>query len=294
MRILRSCVASAAGVGGDLGAFRMRQFEQLGSSSAASGSGAARAAPRARSRSGRRCRCRVTSPPTGRRSSAATSCGPPTRTRRAACWATRSSSTILSDASSPAQVVTNYQKLIGSDKDQLVFGPFSSLLTVPVRAHRRALRLRVRRGRRRRAGGVRRRPAQRVRRLDPGQGQPRHLRALGGVDARRAAAQDRRVRDRQRPVHPAADRRSPSRSSRAPASRRCSSRCSPPRSPTTPRSPARWPRPRPRSWCSARSTCRPCRRSSTRSSSSTTTPRRSSPPRARPGRAVHQGRRQGQ
>jgi branched-chain amino acid transport system substrate-binding protein len=38
---------------------------------------------------------------------------------------------VLSDSSSPAQVVSNYQKLIGSDKDALVFGPFSSLLTVP-------------------------------------------------------------------------------------------------------------------------------------------------------------------
>ena len=38
---------------------------------------------------------------------------------------------IISDASSPAQVVTNYQKLISSDHDQLVFGPFSTLLTVP-------------------------------------------------------------------------------------------------------------------------------------------------------------------
>jgi branched-chain amino acid transport system substrate-binding protein len=38
---------------------------------------------------------------------------------------------VLSDASSPAQVVTNYTKLIGSDHDALVFGPFSSLLTVP-------------------------------------------------------------------------------------------------------------------------------------------------------------------
>jgi branched-chain amino acid transport system substrate-binding protein len=38
---------------------------------------------------------------------------------------------VLSDASSPAQVVSNYQKLIGSNKDQLIFGPFSSLLTVP-------------------------------------------------------------------------------------------------------------------------------------------------------------------
>jgi branched-chain amino acid transport system substrate-binding protein len=38
---------------------------------------------------------------------------------------------ILNDASSPAQVVTNYQRLIGSDKDPLVFGPFSTLLTLP-------------------------------------------------------------------------------------------------------------------------------------------------------------------
>jgi branched-chain amino acid transport system substrate-binding protein len=38
---------------------------------------------------------------------------------------------VLSDASSPSQVVSNYQKLIGSNHDQLIFGPFSSLLTVP-------------------------------------------------------------------------------------------------------------------------------------------------------------------
>jgi branched-chain amino acid transport system substrate-binding protein len=38
---------------------------------------------------------------------------------------------ILSDSSSASQVVSNYQKLIGSNKDQLVFGPFSTLLTVP-------------------------------------------------------------------------------------------------------------------------------------------------------------------
>jgi branched-chain amino acid transport system substrate-binding protein len=38
---------------------------------------------------------------------------------------------ILSDASSPAQVVSNYQKLIGSDHVPVVFGPFSSLLTLP-------------------------------------------------------------------------------------------------------------------------------------------------------------------
>jgi branched-chain amino acid transport system substrate-binding protein len=38
---------------------------------------------------------------------------------------------ILSDASSPTQVVTNYNTLIGSNHDALVFGPFSSLLTTP-------------------------------------------------------------------------------------------------------------------------------------------------------------------
>jgi branched-chain amino acid transport system substrate-binding protein len=38
---------------------------------------------------------------------------------------------IVDDASSPTQVVTNYQNLINKDKVDLVFGPFSSLLTVP-------------------------------------------------------------------------------------------------------------------------------------------------------------------
>lgn len=38
---------------------------------------------------------------------------------------------VISDSSSPSQVVSNYQKLIGSNHDQLVFGPFSTLLTVP-------------------------------------------------------------------------------------------------------------------------------------------------------------------
>ncbi|MGH7903117.1 MAG: amino acid ABC transporter substrate-binding protein [Candidatus Dormibacteraceae bacterium] len=36
---------------------------------------------------------------------------------------------IVSDASSPSQVVTNYQKLISVDHCQLVFGPFSTALT---------------------------------------------------------------------------------------------------------------------------------------------------------------------
>jgi branched-chain amino acid transport system substrate-binding protein len=36
---------------------------------------------------------------------------------------------IVNDASSPVQVVTNYQKLISVDHVDLVFGPFSTLLT---------------------------------------------------------------------------------------------------------------------------------------------------------------------
>jgi branched-chain amino acid transport system substrate-binding protein len=45
---------------------------------------------------------------------------------------------IVDDASDPTQVVTNYQNLINRDKVDLVFGPFSSLLTVPASqvAHR--------------------------------------------------------------------------------------------------------------------------------------------------------------
>ncbi len=39
--------------------------------------------------------------------------------------------TILNDASSPNQVVTNYQTLINTDHVDLTFGPFSSLLTGP-------------------------------------------------------------------------------------------------------------------------------------------------------------------
>jgi branched-chain amino acid transport system substrate-binding protein len=38
---------------------------------------------------------------------------------------------IVDDTSSPNQVVTNYQNLINRDKVDLVFGPFSSLLTIP-------------------------------------------------------------------------------------------------------------------------------------------------------------------
>ena len=38
---------------------------------------------------------------------------------------------IVDDTSSPSQVVTNYQNLISRDKVDLVFGPFSTLLTAP-------------------------------------------------------------------------------------------------------------------------------------------------------------------
>jgi len=38
---------------------------------------------------------------------------------------------VLNDASSPTQVVTNYQKLINVNHVNLLFGPFSSLLTAP-------------------------------------------------------------------------------------------------------------------------------------------------------------------
>ena len=39
--------------------------------------------------------------------------------------------TIVSDASDPTQVVTNYQKLISTNHVNLTFGPFSSLLSLP-------------------------------------------------------------------------------------------------------------------------------------------------------------------
>jgi len=38
---------------------------------------------------------------------------------------------IVNDASDPNQAVSNYQKLITGDRVDLVFGPFSSLLTGP-------------------------------------------------------------------------------------------------------------------------------------------------------------------
>ena len=82
---------------------------------------------------------------------------------------------VVSDASSPAQVVTNYQKLIGSDKVPLVFGPFSTHALGPrvrltlLDAADRAIRpgggsiwIRVPGGRGRRADGVHAGTAQRL------------------------------------------------------------------------------------------------------------------------------------
>ena len=82
-----------AGVGGDGDGCRVRRARAARAARARAPGRAAEAHPRARarSRSARRCLCRATSRPTARRSSAATSCGRLTRTRRADCSDTRSS-----------------------------------------------------------------------------------------------------------------------------------------------------------------------------------------------------------
>ena len=67
---------------------------------------------------------------------------------------------IVNDASDPNQAVSNYQKLITGDHVDLVFGPFSSLLTGPVGHGRQPLPLRVPRAGRRRPEGVRPQAAQ--------------------------------------------------------------------------------------------------------------------------------------
>ena len=72
--------------------------------------------------------------------------------------------------SSPAQVVTNYQKLISSDHDQLVFGPFSTLLTVPSSKVVNRFGYAFVEGARRSAGRVRQRPEEHLRREPAGQG----------------------------------------------------------------------------------------------------------------------------
>ena len=150
---------------------------------------------------------------------------------------------MLSDASSPAQVV---DQLPEADRLRPRCARVRTVLVAADGSRgpdRRALRLRVRRGRGRRADGVRRRTAQRLRRVDPGQGQPRDVRPVDRVAADVEAPEDGRLRDRQRPVHAAAVARSPRRSSRTAGVKTVLNKVFPePRSPTTPRSPARSPR----------------------------------------------------
>src|SRR5436189_173142 len=60
---------------------------------------------------------------------AAARAGPNGRVRR--CLGRKVQLKIVDDASSPTQVVTNYQNLINKDHVNLTFGPFSTLLTIP-------------------------------------------------------------------------------------------------------------------------------------------------------------------
>ena len=69
---------------------------------------------------------------------------------------------IVDDASNPTQVVTNYENLITADHVNLVFGPFSSLLTIPAATIAKPLRLCVHRAFRRGSPGLRPASAQPV------------------------------------------------------------------------------------------------------------------------------------
>ena len=122
------------------------------------------------------------------------------RPARAARSSWRSSRT----PSSPAQVVTNYQRLIGSDKDPLVFGPFSTLLTVRRRSVAARYGYAFVEGAGGGAGGIRDRADTtcstcRSRSRTTWRRSPTGWLAAGGE-----ASQDGRLRDGQRPVHPAA------------------------------------------------------------------------------------------
>ena len=67
---------------------------------------------------------------------------------------------IVDDASSPTQVVTNYQNLINKDHVDLTLGPFSTLLTIPGLARCEPVQLRLPGARGRRPGRLRAEPAQ--------------------------------------------------------------------------------------------------------------------------------------
>ena len=143
---------------------------------------AASAASCDRSPSAPRCRSRATSPPTARRSSAATSCGPADQNKQGrAARPPRSSSTIISDASSAD---AGHHQLQQADRLRSRRVRPRSVQHAADGARvegRRALRLRVRRGRRRRPVGVRQRPAQRLRRQRPGGAQPDRVRPAGSA-----------------------------------------------------------------------------------------------------------------
>ena len=155
---------------------------------------------------------------------------------------------IVDDTSSPNQVVTNYQNLINSRQGR----PGLRAVLQPAHgarvAGRQALRLRVPRAGRRRAGGVRTEPGQPVLRPAGAGGEAgRRVRRLGALAAGRTAAEDRRVHRAGRPVRHAHRREHPARGSRRPASRPSTSRSTRPRRRTSRRS---WPRsPRPSRTC---------------------------------------------
>ena len=153
---------------------------------------------------------------------------------------------IVDDTSSPTQVVTNYQNLINKDKVDLVFGPFSSLLTVPGLAGGQALRLRLPRAGRRWPGRLRAEPAQPLLRpAGPGDQVGRRLRRLDPLAARSGPAEDGRLRRAGRPVRGTDRRETSGPGSRPPASRPSTSRSIRPRRRTSPPSWRRSPRPSP-------------------------------------------------
>ena len=164
--------------------------------------GRAPAAP-SRSSSASRSRSRATSPTPATRPSSATSSGPTQVNKQGGILGRKVQLKIVDDASSPNQVVTNYQTLITRDKVDLVFGPFSTLLTAPAARVADALPLRVPRA-------LGRRPA----RL-PGEARQRLLRAAGaGRQLRRPVRQAtscrcRRASGRRPPPTPSSTTRSP-------------------------------------------------------------------------------------
>ncbi len=122
----------------------------------APGASAATAGGEARSRSGSRSRCPATSPTRARPRSAATSSGPSVVNAHGGMLGRKVQLKIVDDASSPNQVVTNYQNLINARPRRPRLRPVLDAADGAGRAGRQPLPLRVRRAGRRRPGGVRR------------------------------------------------------------------------------------------------------------------------------------------